>query len=213
MLYLATDDSWTFSVTVTVGAFAPATYTNAATDNNARLASAAFLLWLNGGGRPWAGVVTWTLATSRSSTSGVRYTYACGNIFTLTGGAATCLGLAVGAYPGTVTSSADAAGSWWPSVSISVRGYACTVEAGDASGTGAVRPGSPGAGLYVPTVEAIGDGTDAARLSSILANSASPRVVQIYQLASTQWLTLSLGEVQRSRTGVDYRFTLACVGA
>ena len=213
MLYLTTRDNWAFSVTVTVAAFAGATYTNASTNNNAQLASAALLTWLNGAGRPWFGVVTWTLTTSRSSTSGMRYTYACGNIFTLTGGAATCLGLAAGAYAGSATSTTDAAGGWWPSLPISVRSYARTVEAGDASGTGATRPGSPGAGVYVPTVEAAGDGTDAARLSVVLASAAYPRVAQIYQTKSSSWLTLSLGEVQRSRSGVDYRFNLACVGA
>lgn len=213
MLYLTTRDSWTFSVTVTVAALPAATYTNAATDNNARLSSIAFLAWLKNAARPWFGTVTWTLSTARSSTSGMRYTIACGANFTLTGGAATCLGLAAGAYVGLATSTTDAAGSWWPSVPISIRGYSRNVAMGDTSGTGAVRPGSPGSGLYVPTVEAIGDGADAARLSAILAKSATPRIVQMYQTNTASWLTLAMGDVQRSRNGVDYRFSLACVGA
>lgn len=213
MLYLTTKDSWTFSVTVTVAAYAAQTYTNLSGYNNARLASQGFLWWLNDGARPWSGVVTWQLATARSSTSGERYTYSCGNIFTLTGGAAACLGLAAGAYAGSATSTTDAAGTWRPSVRISVRSFARSVDAGDASGTGATRPGSPGAGLYRPTIEAIGDATDAARLSAILAQSASPRIVQIYEVESAAWRTLSLGEVQRSRAGTDYRFDMTAVGA
>ena len=213
MLYLVTTDSWTFSVTVTVGAYAAQTYTNSASNNNARLASQALLTYLNAPARPWTGVVTWTLSSARSSTAGARFTYACGNIFTLTGGAATCLGLAAGAYAGAATSTTDAAGSWWPKVRPSVRSYAEGVDAGDASGTGATRPGSPGAGLYKPSVEVIGNGTDAARLSLALKTAASPRLITVYQARTDSWLSLSLGEIQRSRQGVDYRFSLTCVGA
>ena len=213
MLYLTTTDNWAFSVIVTVGAYAAQVYTNSATNNNARLASEALLVYLNAPARPWAGVVTWTLSSARSSTSGTRYTYACGNIFTLTGGAATCLGLAAGAYAGSATSTTDAAGSWWPKIKPSVRSYARDLDAGDASGTGATRPGSPGASLYKPSVEVIGNGTDAARLSLALKTAASPRTVLVYQALTDTWLSLSLGEIQRSRQGVDYRFSLTCVGA
>jgi hypothetical protein len=213
VLYLVTTDSWTFSVTVTVAAYAAQTYTNSATNNNAQLASQALLAYLNAPARPWSGVVTWTLSSARSSTAGARFTYACGNIFTLTGGAATCLGLAAGAYAGAATSTADAAGSWWPKVRPAVSSYARDLDAGDASGTGATRPGSPGASLYKPSVEVIGNGTDAARLAVVLKTAASPRVVTVYQARNDMWLSLSLGEIQRSRQGVDYRFSLTCVGA
>lgn len=213
MLYLTTTDNWAFSVTVTVGAYAAQTYTNSASNNNARLASNGLLAYLNAAGRPWFGVVTWTLSSARSSTAGTRFTYTCGNIFTLNAGAATCLGLAAGAYAGAATSTTDAAGSWWPKVRPSVRSYARDLDAGDSSGTGATRPGSPGAALYKPSVEVIANGTDAARLSQALKTAASPRTVSVYQAITDSWLSLSLGEIQRSRQGVDYRFNLSCVGA
>lgn len=213
MVYVATTDNWAFSVTVTVGAYAAQTYTNSASNNNAHLASQALLTYLNAAARPWFGVVTWQLAASRSSTSGTRYTYGCGNIFTLSGGAATCLGLAAGAYAGSATSTTDAAGSWYPKVRPSVRSYARYVDTGDANGAGAVRPGSPGASLYRPSVEAIGTGTDAARLAMVLKAAASPRIASVYQAATDRWLSLSLGEVQRSREVNTYRFSLSCVGA
>lgn len=213
MLYVATTDNWAFSVTVTVGAFAAQTYTNSAVNNNARLADSAFLLWLNDPARSWTGVVLWTSSNARSVTAGIRFTYTCGNIFTLTGGAATCLGLAAGAYAGAATSATDAAGTWWPSVRIAVSSYARGLDAGDASGTGSTRPGSVGAALYRPTVEAIGNGSDAARLSAVLAKSSSPRIAQIYEVKSSAWRTVSLGAVQRTRNGVDYRFSLETVGA
>lgn len=213
MLAVSTRDNWAFSVTVTVAAIPAETYTNSATNNNAQLASQAFLTWLQSAARGWWPAVTWALSSARSATSGTRYTYTCGNIFTLSGGAATCLGLAAGGYAGAATSSSDAAGTWWPDVQPAVRDYARFAAEGNAASAGAVRPDSPGAGLYQVKIEAIGTAVDAARLSAVLGQSSTPRTASIYQLHKDRWLLLSLGDLQRSRNLTDYRFAFEAVGA
>lgn len=212
MLAVSTRDEWAFSLIVNVGGFGAATYVNAATDNDAQLASAAFLAWLNGAGRPWAGGATWTRTYARSGTSGVLYTFACGKNFTLTGGAATCLGLAAGAYVNSVTSTTDAAGAWYPKVRIAVRDWARFVDSGDAAAAGAVRPGSPGAGSRQVTIEALATATDAAKLAYILGQSSTPRTASVYQVHLAAWRKIALGEVQRSRTDTTYRFEFSAAG-
>lgn len=212
MFAVSTRDTWTFSVTVNVAAFGAATYTNALSANNAQLASAAFLLWLNNAGRPWAGGATWTRTMARSATSGLRYTFACGLIFSLTGGAATCLGLAGGAYAGSATSTTDAAGTWSPKVRIAVRSWGRFVEAGDSAAAGVVRPGSPGQGANQIQIEANATATDASKLAYVLGQSSTPRTASVYQVHTGTWRDVALGEVQRSRTDTTYHFTMTAAG-
>lgn len=212
MLALQTTDNWAFTVDITVPFWSliPETYTNA--EVTATSTAAAFLTWLLDAGRAWNGE-TFTASWARDTTTGgARLTVICGHTWEIGAGALTCLGLDADTYAGSAASIQSAAGTWSPKVPISVRGYARSVEAGDAESAGATRPGSPGRGHYLPTCEAIGPALDAARLSAVLAVAESPRVCDVDQEHTGDRLRLSLGDVQRSRQDLTYRFTIALAG-
>lgn len=215
MMAFDTVDDWAWSLTVTDPGTSSDVYANTAT--NARDAAVALLVWLNQVGRPWYGSgLTFYTTWAHDDYGGAVLTLGATAPFELDGGAYATLGLDTDTYyinPYRAVGLAAAAGTWWPKVPPSIRGYARHVAAGDADGAGATRPGSPGLGHYLPAVEAIATATEAARLSAVLADCTSPRVVTVEQEHTGNWLSLAVGDVQRSRQGTAYRLQFATAGA
>lgn len=214
MMAFQTTDNWGWSLTVTDPATSADTYTNATT--NARDAMAALLTWANAVGRPWyaTGLIFYTL-WARDGYGGAKVTFGATAPFELDGGASVTLGLDADTYyafPYRATGITAAAGVWWPSVPVSVRGYARHVAEGDAEAAGATRPGSPGRGHYTPTVQAVANATEAAKLTAILATCASPRIVTVEQEHTGTWLSLAVGDVSRTRQGTLYSLTIDAAG-
>lgn len=215
MMAFDTVDTWTWSLTVTDPATSGDTYANTAT--NARDAAVALLAWANAVGRPWyaTGLIFYT-TWAHDDYGGAILTLGATAPFELDGGAYSTLALDADTYyinPCRAVGLAAAAGTWWPKVPTSVRSYARHVAAGDASASGATRPGAPGLGHYLPAVEAIATATEAARLSAVLADCTTPRVVTVDQEHTGDWLSLAVGDVQRSRQGTAYRIQFATAGA
>lgn len=215
MMAFDTVDNWAWSLTVTDPATSGDTYVNAAT--NARDSAVALLAWANAVGRPWyaTGLIFYT-SWAHDDYGGAVLTFGATAEFEIDNGAYATLALDADTYytfPYRAVGLAAAAGTWWPSVSVSVRGYARHVTDGDASASGATRPGAPGRGHYLPAVEAIATATEAARLSAVLADCDSPRVVTVEQAHTGAWLSLAVGDVQRSRQGLSYRVRFDAAGA
>jgi len=211
VLSLRTSDAWsTLEIDVTVAPDPAETYTNASTDSSSYESIEAFVDWLNDAGRAWFGVVLFTWAWSRDApTGGALLTLtARGGLFSIDGGAAATLGLALSAGVSSVTGTA-AAGTWAPAGGMAVGRYMRQLGKGDASADGAVRPGVPGAAHYRPTVSGTGTAVDAARFASILGDAENPRVAVVYQKHLATWRTLALGPINRSPVStMHYRFDL-----
>lgn len=111
-----------------------------------------------------------------------------------------------------LTASTAAAGTWAPTVRISVQRDLRRLEAGDGCGNGAIRPGVPALAGREPKVEAVGTALDAARLAGLLSVASNPRRAQILQVHTGLWVEVALGQVSRSPEGAGYRFGLEAVG-
>jgi len=213
MMAFETADNWAWSIDVTVGA-ATETFTNAATDADVVAALQALVDWANAAGRAWTGTRTFSWAWARHAASGAALLTlsAVGGAFSLNAGALATLGF--GAVAGvTSTTGAAAAGSWAPALPVSVRRNVRLLDAGDAGGNGAVRPGVPGLACRMPKLDALGTATDAARLSAVLAAASSPRRAQVWQLHTSSWVGLAVGAVSRSAQGSqNYRFAFEVAG-
>jgi hypothetical protein len=215
MMAFSTADNWAWYLTVTDPNTTDDTYANTAT--NARDSAVALLVWLNQVGRPWYGSgLTFYTTWARDDYGGAVLTLGATAPFELDGGAYATLALDADTYyinPYRAVGLAAAAGTWWPKVPASVRSYARHTASGDASASGATRPGAPGLGHYLPAVEAIATATEAARLSAVLADCTTPRVVTVEQEHTGGWLSLAVGDVQRSRQGMAYRIRFDAAGA
>lgn len=217
MIAIDCGQDWAFSLDVAVTSIGVdiETYTNAEVTPWATVA--ALQAWLNDAARPWTLFMAgskFAVELVRYGTTGeVRCDITCApQTFTLDGGAIDTLGLDADTYVSTAYGIQGVTGTWDPKVPIAVTSYARTVEAGDADGAGATRPGSPGRGHYLPRVEAICTASEAAYLSQLLISAVSPRTAYIYQEHTGATLHLALGEIQRSRADLHYRMTMATAG-
>lgn len=214
MLAFETTDTWAWTLTVTDPSTASDAYANTAT--NAKDAAAALVTWANAVGRPWfATGLTFYATWARDGDGGAVLTFGATAPFELDAGAAATLKLAAATYYGSphkAVGTAAAAGTWHPTVPVSVRGYDRHVTNGDATGDGATRPGSPGRGHYLPSIEAVTSAAEVGRLAAVLADCTTPRIAQVYQTHTADWLSLAIGNVQRQRQGMAYRVTIDAAG-
>lgn len=207
MLSVETRDTWTYSLLVTVGA-SSATY--AATASSAYASMLALVAWANNAARPWYGSRTFTWAWSRDSgTGGALLTLSASGTFSVNAGAATVLGMPAAGPVTSVTGTSPALGTWAPKGLIGVsRYYREFDDEGEASATGAIRPGSPSKAAFRPEVSAFGTAQDAARLTYVLGKASNPRRGWIDRLDTGAWVYLTLGEVSRTQSdGTLYGFT------
>lgn len=215
MLSLQTRDDWAFSVDVTVGA-ATETYTNTATASSAYDAMTAWLVWLNDAARAWAGtrVFDWTWARFADDAGGKITLSATGGVFSINGGANARLKLAAAAGVTTTTGTAGADGTWAPVSNVNVlRHYRFSDQRGDAAAGPALRGFSPGLAPFGPAVEAVGNGTDTARLGSVLAAASHPRRAWVWQRPFSTWREYALGPVAVQRAEpLLWRVSLTCAG-
>lgn len=210
MLAVRTVDNWAFSLTVDDGANAPEVYSNAALDGLSSVV--AMLAWLNDSARAWYLIHRWTVAWTRYEYGGARLTLTASLPFTLDGGASSLLGLDADTYANSAVGISPVVGVWNPAVQPSARAYARSIGEGDAESAGAIRPGVPGTGHYLPSVSAVCSAAEAAYLTDILTNADSPRVAVVEQEHTGATLTLALGDVSRTRQGTQFAVDFAVAG-
>jgi hypothetical protein len=211
MLSLETRDIWGFNLTVTVGA-STEVYANTATSAYATIL--AFVAWANHATRAWTGTITFGWSWERQSgTGGAILTLMASGYFTLDGGATATLGFAAMAFPDlSVVGDTAALGTWAPKTLGLSRYYRFLDDAGDASATGAIRPGTPSKAGYRPEVEAVGTAQDAARLTYVLGRASNPRRAWVWRKDSNTWIYLAVGAVDRSLDGNLFTFTFDARG-
>lgn len=207
MLSLETRDTWTFNLSVTVGA-STEVYSNTATSSYASIL--AFVAWANSGARAWTGSCTFGWSWARdASTGGAILTLVANNFFTIDGGSTPTLGFPALAFPDTsVIADTPAVGTWAPKAFGLSGYYRFMDEAGDASATGAIRPGTPAKAAYRPSVEAVGTAQDAARLTYILGRASNPRRAWAWRKDSNTWIYLAVGSVDRQLDGNLFAFSM-----
>ena len=215
MLALSTTGNWSLFIDTTCDGNPAEMYESTGDETDAYTAITAYVTWLNNAARAWYGAATFSWSYARSDYAGARLTLAWtgGVNFAMDAGGLATLGFDADSSNTSLTAIADAVGTWAPTVPLAVRGYARSLKDGDAESAGAVRPGVPGLGHRQPAIEAIGKAIDAARVAFVLATAATPRQGSVYQEHTGDWLTLAIGEFQRSRQDLAYRWTIAAAGA
>ena len=213
MISLRTSDAWTaLVVAVTVAPDPAETFTGSAT--SAYEAMVEFDSWLNGAGRAWTGVVSFSWTWERDSTTGgaLLILTASGGLFSIDGGAQSTLGFAAGGAFASTTGAA-ALGTIAPVGGVAVRAYMRQLAVGDACGDGVLRPGVPGAAHYRPAVSFVGDSLDAGRTAAMLATASNPRIAVVWQKHLAAWRTLAIGPISRSVASTHhYKFDLNVAG-
>ncbi len=211
MLSLETLDTWTSATfAVTSNAIGPLTYHFSG--SSAYDEMEAFKAWFlaNFGGA----TVTWTWVRDTFDLYGgarLRLIFTGPTTLTPNAQATALLGF-VALFSTSHLAGANAVGTWAPKSRIAVgKHYKFLDGQGDASATGAIRPGSGATAAYKPEVEAAGTDSDAARITYILGRASNPRRGWIWQVSTSTWLHLAIGQASRSTLDATlYKFNLDC---
>ena len=213
MLSFETTDSWGWTFDLTVG-LDTNTFTNTATSAYASIV--ALTAWANDTARPWYPTSTFSWGWLRDEVTGGAYLYFESNhLFKNSGGASSTLKfLAQTSGSSVISGTTSAVGTWAPKSGLSVYdNYRFLSENGDASATGAVRPGLQATSAYRPKVEAAGTSQDAARMTYILGRTSNPRRAWAYRKDAKTWQRFAIGTVERNRLdGVLYAFEIEAGG-
>ena len=208
MLSVETSDAWTSaSVALTVGA-ATETYNHAGHGSAYDLAD-DFVTWANDAARAWAGavLVTWTWAKATNTGAALSFTISGVASATWTPNATWITLTSMGVVAAATWSATDGAvGTTCPFRGLTVpsgqgsghwtvrRDYRFSGDSGDASATTAARPGVPGLFGLAPSVGALGDTLDAARVQDVLKSVANPRRLAVYNVERKKWHKLAFAD-------------------
>lgn len=211
-MWIRTSDDWTaatFSLDDGGGAHV---FTPAATENSAKDALDALVTFVaaNFPGETMAS--TWAEDATTGGSS-VTMTFSTAVSITSNAAAQTLSGLpAVSAFA--LTHTSVWAGTWHPQQGVSLTNWHRHLKGGgNASLTGAVRPGIPGTSLHRPDVQALGNDVQTGRIADIMRDIAVPSQAWIYQEPLSTWRLVSLGKIQRSRVeGNRWHFRIQVAG-
>jgi hypothetical protein len=209
---LRTSDDWTAAQLSIDDGLGAQNWSPAADENSAYDAALSLKDWFDTNFAP----ETLTLIYNSDGAGGVNInlTFSASVDITANAAAQTLTGHAAGPVSGD-TFDTTWKGTLWPTAADFVVGrwHRYLDGTGAASGVGCVRPGLPGTSAYLPTVEAIGDDVDMARLYEELADIATPATAWLYQSHKSTWRLVSVGNVERTRVaGAQWHLAVDVVG-
>jgi hypothetical protein len=199
MLSLETNETWAWTITVQIGAFVD-TFTN--TEPSTFGSLEAFVAWANAAARPWPDTVFWRWTWVQDpATGGAKITLWSTDAATLTMSAAATGRWGIASGVGVTFAGTTAASGTWAPGPVGLLSAVLDVpflgDDGDASATGAVRPGVPGLAGRRPIVSGTCDALQHARLISILRLASNPRRGWVYQRHTATWIDIAIGGYTR----------------
>ena len=201
MLALETSDGWTSAVmTINVDGDVEA-YTHAGQPSAYHLV-ADFIAWAEDGARAWSGSAAFVWSWAKGANGGSKITITASGPSSVTWTPSGTWGALMNQSTVTalsISSSDGVAGTSSPFRAVDnghwsvTRALLFSGDSGDAGGAQSIRPFVPGLAGSAPLVQALGDVSDAARLTSVFADASNPRRMAVYQGYDSRWIELSAG--------------------
>jgi len=211
-MWIRTSDDWTAASFSLDDGGGPHVFTPDAGENSAKDALDALTVFYFANFGPETMSYTWAEDATTGGSS-VTMTFTAAVAITSNAAAQALSGLPAVSASSTTHASVWA-GTWHPQDGVSLNGWHRHLKgSGNASLTGAVRPGIPGASLHRPDVQAFANPTQTGRIAWIMRSIAVPSQAWIYQETQSAWRLVSLGQIRRVRAeGKFWHYSLEVSG-